>query len=149
MELRSQTDSSESFAGCDIWLQYLTSYLNLFNTLCVRLWEKISFIPVLHKNPINFSSLLSLDTFWRHEIRGQFVTYWAYICFICLWAKLFWKETRMWLVIWLRDKTFFFCYSNFRICIHTLSKYLNILIDYSLSYSFVTHLETVSSLLDK
>lgn len=127
MELRSQTDSSESFAGCDIWFQYLTSYLDLFNTLCVCLWEKIAFIPVLHKNPINFSSLLSLDTFWRHEIQGQFVTYQAYICFICLWAKLFWNGTRIWLVIWLGDRAFFLLFKcqNLYTYIKQISKYFD------------------------
>lgn len=57
------------------WLHYLTSYLNLFYSLCVRLWKTISFIPLLHKNPINFSSLLSLGKFLRREIWGRFVTF--------------------------------------------------------------------------
>lgn len=53
------------------WIWYLTSY-HLIPFVYVS--EKISFVPHLHKNPINFSSLLSLGKFWRHEIRGRFIT---------------------------------------------------------------------------
>lgn len=59
------------------WMWYLASVSDPLSSLIPFVYvseKKISFIPLLHKNPINFSSLLSLDKFCRHEIPATFIT---------------------------------------------------------------------------
>lgn len=71
---RLQTDSFRSFS-LDITFRwhYLTSYHII--PFCVRLTIKwyLSSLPLQEKS-INFSTLLSLDKFLKHEIRSRFIT---------------------------------------------------------------------------
>lgn len=72
VNLRSQTDSSRSFAGYHIWLTL--SDLLSFNTLCVwrRIKKKKRYLSSLlcREIPLISPTLLSLDKFLRHEIRA-------------------------------------------------------------------------------